>query len=629
MASNQNQMRRGVHQAMYKYLPGCWADFTIGGGANYAVHVEHWNSVHLEGINHKRLLRIVSQRVQAFQKVSPIGASAVVNFASRIDEDNYFVLTPKVSEKERAIVASVNPLLFVCSSCGKVHRYRNAEEFRRRRDDRCSACGKNMKQLKLLAFCKCGYADGLPMPQCSNKEHGSKYIVRRSSGFDFVCSRCGKKAGFAFSCPVCKEKLTIKPALDSSHYFPFTLSLIDLLDKRKDSLLDAEEDWRGEKVILSQYLGFIGQEDYRDIITAGKLPQSEELAQNLEKEATELRGMGIPEEFIAQILEGKRRSDPSGNILQAVERVGQVLSLSAAEDITPLAEEILEYDELVHAKEVISLAQAEMLAETVRDGIRPDYSSPAEAMGFSRVQLCSGVPVVFAAYGYTRKERECTAGVRLHGFPQEMEKKNIYAHRLETEGILFELDRTRVLDWLLENEQIIPEDAPRERSEESLKIWFMDHVRLAYIEPFTEIDNCRHDGTITKSVYTLLHSISHALIHEAAEICGLDRSSLAEYLLPNIPAVFIYCSNTQGFHMGALHSAFQGHFDRWLRRAGERSTRCIFDPVCIDQEKACAGCLFLNEVSCQHFNKDLDRSFLCGRFDHEQKKKKFGFWEER
>ena len=270
-----------------------------------------------------------------------------------------------------------------------------------------------------------------------------------------------------------------------------------------------------------------------------------------------------------------------------------------------------------------------MAAETLRDGIRPDYTTPAEEMGFSRVQLCSGVPVVFAAYGYTRKERECSAGVRLHGFPQEMEKKNIYAHRLETEGILFELDRARVLDWMLENKQILPEDAPRERSEERLKIWFMDHVRLAYIEPFTEIDTSRQDGTITKSVYTLLHSISHALIYEAAEICGLDRSSLAEYLLPNVPAVFIYCSNTQGFHMGALHSAFQGHFDRWLRRARERSAHCIFDPVCIDQEKACAGCLFLNEVSCQHFNKDLDRSFLCGRFDHEQQNKQFGFWEDR
>ena len=68
------------------------------------------------------------------------------------------------------------------------------------------------------------------------------------------------------------------------------------------------------------------------------------------------------------------------------------------------------------------------------------------------MQICSGVPIVFAAYGYTRKVRECQEeGVKLHGFPQEMEKKNIYATRLETEGVLFELGRYKVLNWLLEN----------------------------------------------------------------------------------------------------------------------------------------------------------------------------------
>lgn len=628
MVFNNNQMRRGVHQALYKYLPGCWADFTVGGGsANYAVHVDHWNSVPLQGINHKRLLRMVGQRVRAFQKASPEGWAAAVDFAAQIDEDNYVVLTPRVSDTERAIVASVNPLLFVCGSCGKVRRYRDSDEFRRRGHDRCSSCGKNMKQLKWIAFCKCGYADGLSMLRCRNKAHGGSSIIRRGSGIDFVCGLCGQKAIFSFSCPVCGEKLTIKPALDSAHYFPFTLSLIDLLDRRKDIFLETQEDWRGEKVVLGQYLGHIGQETYRDIIAAGKIQQSGALEEALQKEAEELRSFGITEDIIAQILEGKRRKDPSGAVLEAVERVGQGLSLCAPEDITPLAEEILEYDELVHAKDVMSLAEAEAAAEELRDGIRPDYAAPAKEMGFSNVQLCSGVPVVFAAYGYTRKERECAAGVRLHGFPQEMEKKNIYADRLETEGVLFELDRARVLDWLLRNKRIAPEDDLQERSDVRLKMWFLDRVRLAHIEPFAEIDARAQSGAVTKSVYTLLHSIAHALIHEAAELCGLDRSSLAEYLLPNIPAVFIYCSNAQGFHMGALHSAFQGHLDRWLRHARAHSARCIFDPICIEQEKACAGCLFLNEVSCQHFNKDLDRSFLCGRFDHGTQEKQVGFWE--
>ena len=600
MASKKNQMRRGVHQALYKYLPGSWADFTTGGGgANYAVHVDRWNSMPLQDINPKRLLRVVSRYVNAFKSASPDGAAALVDFSAQINEDTYYVLTPKVGGEERAVVTSVNPLLFVCSSCGKVEWYSDNDAFRRRRSDLCD-CGKPMTQIKIIRFCKCGYADGLPMPRCRNREHGGRYVVRRGGGIDFVCSKCGQKA---------------------------TFSLIDLLDQRKDDFLDKQEGQRGEKIILGQYLGLITQGEYQEIIAKGRIPQSTEFEHLLREEEEKLRSGGLPEEVIAQVLDVKRRQDPSGKIFEAIARVEQGLSLQHADEIKPLAEEILEYDELVHAKEVLSLAQAEADAESIRDGIRPDYASLSKAMGFSNVQICSGVPIVFAAYGYTRKERECTAGVKLRGFPQEMEKKNIYANRLETEGVLFELDRVRVLDWLLQNRMIALEDAPRKHSDEQLKMWFLDRVSLALIEPFTEVDAYARNGVVTKRVYALLHSIAHALINEAAEICGLDKSSLAEYLMPNIPAVFIYCSNAQGFNMGALYSAFQGHFDRWLRHAAERSMRCIFDPICMDKEKACAGCLFLNEVSCQHFNKDLDRGYLCGRFDPERKEKLTGFWE--
>ena len=79
---------------------------------------------------------------------------------------------------------------------------------------------------------------------------------------------------------------------------------------------------------------------------------------------------------------------------------------------------------------------------------------------------------------------------------------------------------------------------------------------------------------------------------------------------------------------GTHFSQFQAHFDRWLKHAKERSKKCIFDPICIDKEKACAGCLFLNEVSCQHFNKDLDRGYVCGYFDKQKQEMLNGFWED-
>lgn len=621
------KMRRGVQQALYKYLPGSWVDYTqSGGGVTYAVHVDYWNSIQLTGINNKRLLRIVNQRVHEFIEHSSEGEAAVVDFAPTIDEETYEVLTPKVSDTIGAIHTSVKPWVFVCNSCGRVRQYYSYDEFKRREHQPCDNCGKHMTQIKMIRFCRCGYADGIYVPKCQNPEHGTKYMYRRGSGTDFVCSKCGKKAFISRTCPDCHNQLEIRPALDSSHFIPATVTLIDLLDKRKDVFLDNEKDYQGEKVVISQYLGLVAPEQYESVVAKGSITREDDFEKALQMEADSLRAAGLDDATVTMVVEAKRRSNPNNQIFDAIAKVSNGLSVSIPEEYTPIAEAILEYDELIHAKVTLSLEEAANDAEIINDGIKPNYRELASKFGFSNVQVCSSVPIVFCSYGYTRKE-QFGDRIKLRGFPREMEKRNVYAARLETEGVLFEIDRKRIISWLLENGFISDLDKPKSNDEYDLKMWFLDRIQTGLITPFTEIDDTGDKGKITKVVYTLIHSISHALIREAAEICGLDKSSLSEYILPNIPAIFIYCANSQGFSMGALYSAFQSQFDKWLKHSKENSEKCIFDPICITHDKACAGCLFLNEVSCKHFNKDLDRSYLCGYFDVQKQKKIKGFWE--
>ena len=621
------KMRRGVQQALYKYLPGSWVDYTqSGGGVTYAVHVDHWNSIQLTGINNKRLLRIVNQRVHEFIEHSSEGEAAVVDFAPTIDEETYEVLTPKVSDTIGAIHTSVKPLVFVCNSCGKVRQYYSYNDFKHREHQPCDNCGKHMTQIKMIRFCRCGYADGIYVPKCQNPEHGTKYMYRRGSGTDFVCSKCGKKVFISHTCPDCHNQLEIRPALDSSHFIPATVTLIDLLDKRKDVFLDNEKDYQGEKVVISQYLGLISPEQYENVVAKGSITRKDDFEKNLQEEADSLRAAGLDDITINTVIEAKRRNNPNNQIFDAIGKVSNGLSVNAPEEYTPIAEAILEYDELLHAKITLSLEEAANDAEIINDGVKPNYRELASKFGFSNAQVCSSVPIVFCSYGFTRKE-QFGDRIKLRGFPREMEKRNVYAARLETEGVLFEIDRKRIIGWLLENGFISDLDKPKSDDEYDLKMWFLDRIQTRLITPFTEIDDPSDNGKITKAVYTLIHSISHALIREAAEICGLDKSSLSEYILPNIPAIFIYCANSQGFSMGALYNAFQSQFDKWLKHSKENSKKCIFDPICINHDKACAGCLFLNEVSCKHFNKDLDRSYLCGYFDVQEQKKIKGFWE--
>ena len=616
-------MHRGLQQALYKYLPENWVDFTQSGGSvTYAVHVDNWNSVQLMGINNKRLLRVINQQINEYKTQN--GEGSVVGFPSVINEEFVDVLTPKVSDNIAAIQTSVKPWVFVCNKCGNVRQYYSYDEFKRKEFDRCK-CGEHLTQLRMIRVCKCGYADGVFVPKCKTPGHGTTYMKRKGSGLDFVCQKCGQRASLPHYCPECKQEIKIKPALDSSNYIPFSLSLIDLLDKQKDVFLDSEKDGRGEQVVIAQYLSLITQDSYKSIIKNGKVTQADEFESALQAEAESLRAAGLDEATINMVIDAKRRTNPGNQIFEALSKVSNGITSVSSEGLKLIAEEILEYDELIDAKITLTLEKAEEDAELVNDGIRPDYRSICEQLGFSNAQLCSAVPIVFSSYGYTRLER-CGEGVKLHGFPQEMAKRNVYATRLETEGVLFELDRAKVLNWLLENGFICQNDMPTDMSDEGIKMWFLDRIHPDLIMPFSEIDG-NGNGAITKYVYTLLHSISHALINEASEICGLDKSSLSEYILPNIPAVFIYCSNSQGFNMGALYSAFQTQLDKWLKRAFERVKKCIFDPVCINKEKACAGCLYLNEVSCRHFNKDLDRSYLCGYFDNQEQKKLKGYWE--
>lgn len=616
-------MHRGLQQALYKYLPENWVDFTQSGGSvTYAVHVDNWNSVQLMGINNKRLLRVINQQINEYKTQN--GEGSVIGFPSVINEEFVDVLTPKVSDNIAAIQTSVKPWVFVCNKCGNVKQYCSYDEFQRKQFDRCT-CGEHLTQLRMIRVCKCGYADGVFVPKCKTPGHGTTYMKRKGSGLDIVCQKCGQRASLPHYCPQCKQEIKIKPALDSSNYIPFSLSLIDLLDKQKDVFLDSEKDGRGEQVVIAQYLNLITQESYKSIIKNGKVTQADEFESDLQSEADSLRAAGLDEATINMVIDAKRRTNPGNQIFEALSKVSNGITSVSSEGLKLIAEGILEYDELIDAKITLTLEKAEEDAELVNDGIKPDYRAICDQLGFSNAQLCSAVPIVFSSYGYTRLER-CGEGVKLHGFPQEMAKRNVYATRLETEGVLFELDRSKVLNWLLENNYICQNDMPKDMSDDGMKMWFLDRVHPNLIMPFSEIDG-NGDGAITKYVYTLLHSISHTLINEASEICGLDKSSLSEYILPNIPAVFIYCSNSQGFNMGALYSAFQTQLDKWLKRAFERVKKCIFDPVCINKEKACAGCLYLNEVSCRHFNKDLDRSYLCGYFDNQEQKKLKGYWE--
>lgn len=621
--SNGRQMKRGKAQSLYKYLPDSWIDFSVRGQdrKQYIAKVDHWNSEKLDGINAKRLIRTVNHAVQSYaaqatggNKVKPISG-----FGAELTQENCDVLTPKVSENERGIIAQISPLTFYCKKCKKVYQFNSEETYNR--NHRCRNCHIELTQFRQIYFCKCGYATDRH-PRCLTHGYNDLYW---DGEYHFTCRSCKKKISMQAKCQECGTMLGPKVALDPSQFFTYSLSLIDLIDEKLERFI-SETDY-GKFLTIAYFLGKITREQLDEVIEHGITTDPEAYQKEYEKNYQLLLSVLHDENNAA--LAAKATTDKQcGNAYTPIIEEIQGKLFATSDNISQLAEMILEHSMVKELKDHATLDMAIRVAQSLNTNANPEsFKRIAERFGIEHVRACDEIPFVSCSYGYTRVKSEYEDGVQLHALKEEKNgRKNIYATRMNTEGVLFEFDKKAILKWLLTNGFISVGDAPNLDVDEEVKLWYINHIRPEEIHPFTTINETA--SLETYYVYRLIHSISHLLIRAAADIGGLGKDSLSEYIFPGVPAVLIYVQNSQGFNLGSLFNTFEAYFDRWLTRAHASAQKCVFDPICIERHKACTGCLFLNEVSCQHFNKDLDRSLIIGRVDKQTKKRIIGFWEE-
>lgn len=623
--SSKQQMKRGKNQSLYKYLPETWIDFSVRGKERkqYIAKVLRWNSEKLDGINAKRLIRTVNESVHSFENqagsTGPI--KPTVGFGAELTKDNCDVLTPKASEEERGIVAQISPLTFYCKLCNKVYQFSSEEEYQKRRHCTNPECHHaELAQFRQIYFCKCGYATDRHNPRCP--EHGYQY-VKWYGNFDFVCTKCKRPIPMQVKCPVCGDMLRPKVALDPAQFFVFSLSLIDLIDEKLENFI-SETDY-GPYITFAYWLGLVSKEELDEIIKNGIVSDPEVYQKVYDKMYQKMLPLG---EVVAAQAAKIAADQQCGNRFNDLVNDLKTKIFTGESDLSSIAERILEYDLVTRLDDVSDLASAVNVARLLNTNANPEqYAQIAERFGIKSARVCDRIPFVSCSYGYTRVESEWKEGVQLHALKEEKNgRKNIYATKLNTEGVLFEFDRKKIIQWLLANGIINAEEAPDLNSEEEIKIWFLNNIKPSLIHPFSTIDETASKETYY--VYRLTHSLSHLLIRAAADIGGLGKDSLSEYIFPGVPAVLIYCQNSQGFNLGSLFNTFEAYFDKWMNKAYASAQKCIFDPICIERQKACTGCLFVNEVSCQHFNKDLDRALVVGHVDRETQRKTTGFWEE-
>ncbi|CAH0291693.1 DUF1998 domain-containing protein [Peribacillus sp. Bi134] len=175
------------------------------------------------------------------------------------------------------------------------------------------------------------------------------------------------------------------------------------------------------------------------------------------------------------------------------------------------------------------------------------------------------------------------------------------------EGIFLQLNLTKIEKW---------------EGSDGVKEYFQRYLqRVGHIE--------HRDDTILKPRNIMLHTLSHFLIDELANVCGYNRASIRErlYLDEGQAGILIYISagDSEGTLGGLVRLGLQEKFFHVLDKAKNNAEWCSSDPVCTELGKtqgqgvnnlngaACYNCSHIPETSCEYWNLYLDRNLLIDK----------------
>jgi hypothetical protein len=601
-------MQRGKSQVLFRYLPECIIDHS---DTQAIAKIVSWDTIKSESINETRLSSEVMRRLVRFGKKR--------GYPQTPRPESFVFLEPK------AIDVELFPLTFVCNACGKAHSFDNIERFAHQfgmHGYKCS-CGGKLRQLDMINYHKCGKIAGLKIRPCPT--HGYDFVTlqtnnsSRTSNWRWRCNICSTEIGnVAGWCSECSQPMETAPFRKSQVFYPHSISLINTGGSGKSVNYENSDQL---KLYIAQYLGIISKEEYLEFRDSSK---DDERQNNAEKIRQELLAKGFPEELInaaVGVVEGTEMQKKCQGAIHQIERSLNV----EGEALLSLVSSLQSYQDTVslpdtkNIKNVLDEAQERNDPNLSR--IR-EFPKALEMAGISEAYVVSDLPVVSAVFGYSRSTpnpAECT----LRGFNYDRkypDRTPIYVNPTETEGIVIVFDRWKILRWMQENHFV--SEIPDKTDELGLKQWFLKKIGPNEIPIYDEIPDLL---TETKQVYSLIHTLSHVLIRNAAGLVGMDKDSLAEVIFPTIPAVIIYTNNAHDFQIGGMHSLFETGIIPWIDMAFKSVETCLYDPVCITSEASCHACLHISEISCTHFNRDLGRDYLIG--SETGKRQLLGFWE--
>lgn len=411
----------------------------------------------------------------------------------------------------------------------------------------------------------------------------------------------------------CGNICTLENATDPKAFYPRIITSVKLTENEEASLCKLAE---GRELIIDRQIGKIGEEEF-------KRKAKEILEKNTPD--TEL-DIGLDDNF--DFL----------NDLASIEK--EKLSEDKVEEETLYR--MLEYNTI---KRKIVTDMDTSIKNSKKFGKILDESEiydMLKKLQIENISSVSDIEIINTAYGYTRKyqapdemrtDRKEPLVLRAFHDVNNLTIPNFYNIRTKTEGIIIDIDKRALYNYLKTTYSTTKQFVFKDLNDEELNRWFLDKTNLdtRLIKKFEEIDtqNGNMTNLYTKCIYELLHTISHMFINTISKFCGIDKSSLSEMIFLNAGAILIYSKTNQGAVLGALTQTFDKYLYEMLKCVYRDNETCTFDPLCMNtSDGSCCACTYLDEVACEHFNKDLSRRLLYGYKEKGIDEKIINFWEE-
>lgn len=632
-------MKRSKSQAVYKFLPGMWVSEKNDSGRSVTAEIKNWNNKKIENIYHSFIEGEIKRQIGLFEK----RGGDIKSF--HLDGENCFMIVePACNEGIPDIIGTMSPLLFYCSSCHHTFQKNSAGQVDNR-TWKCPNCEKySVKQLQMVYTCECGYAQPVKRPFIKGvtdlryKPNQNQYKMFYREG------NSEKAAEFAIPCPNCQTRLVPDNAESSRNYKPFSLRIINLVDKRSGDFFEKGEE--AQKIVIAKWFGKLTQEQYERILNNVELAFSDMMRSDEQRKEIEAQvrgmidaGLIVKEQFdifVNNMLSNKQKGGGVEQYATACDELFAKMKKDNVEVykqwISSYAYKLMQYDTIKYARQVFTLQDAidKQIALEFIDS-PDDVLDMNKRLGIVNMQVSCDIEIINCTYGYTRKASDpannqnnrCRLKLNAYDKTRDGSANLVYGAKLETEGILFEISQRKIIEWLLVNNVITEEQLPDLEDGPSVKRWFAENVKGEVVSVFGEIDESEK---ITKYVFGLLHSMSHAFIKTAGEISGLAGNSLTEIIIVEAASIFMYAQTTQAVPLGALSGMAENNYAQFLNKVYAETRNCVFDPICIGRDDtSCSACLIIPEISCNHFNNELGRKYLYTIDTMENPL--VGFWE--